>query len=70
MGLSVITIQDEPDGSISLGFVTDPVVESDQQGLTHAQILGLTVFHDLRIALEADLDTGDSEPQPSDSSSI
>lgn len=73
MGLSVLTIQDEPDGSISLGITTEPIVESDTQPLTNAQVLGLTVFHDLRMLLEAEInpeEVGTGSEESGDSSSI
>lgn len=63
MGISVLTIQDEPDGSVTLSFTTEPHVETDTQGLTNAQTLGLMCFHDLREALQAEIVTdGDEEP--------
>lgn len=64
MGISVLTIQDEPDGSVTLNFTTDPVIETETQGLTSAQTIGFMVFHDLKQALEADLETdNDSAPE-------
>lgn len=55
MGICVLTIQDESDGSVSVGFTTDPVVESQEQTLTEAQLLGLMCFHNLITEINAEI---------------
>lgn len=50
MGLVVITLQDEDDGTVSLGFTTDPQVTEDDS-LTDAQILGMMGIHTIMTAL-------------------
>lgn len=64
MGISVLTIQDEPDGNVSINFTTDPVIESDTQPLTNSQMLGIMMYHDLRETLTAELETEEPEAQP------
>ena len=50
MGLVLITLQDEDDGTVSLGFTTDPQVGEDDS-LTDAQILGMMGVHTIMTAL-------------------
>lgn len=41
MGLVVITLQDEADGSVSLGFTAEPALQNEEEELTDAQALGV-----------------------------
>lgn len=44
MAISILTFQDEPDGSVSIGFTTEPVID-ESEPLSNALILGLMSFH-------------------------
>lgn len=54
MGLVLITLQDEPDGTVSLGFSTDPQIQSENQELSDAQILGMMAVHQIMLAISGD----------------
>ena len=54
MGLVVITIQDEEDGQITLGFTLEPRIESETQPLSNAQVLGMMALHELMAELQED----------------
>lgn len=41
MALVVITIQDEEDGQVSLGFTSEPVLTDNPEDVTSAQTLGI-----------------------------
>lgn len=45
MALVLITLQDEPDGTVSLGFTSEPIMDEDDEKLTSAQILGMMATH-------------------------
>lgn len=61
MGLVLITLQDEDDGTVSLGFTTDPVVK-EADSLTDAQILGMMGIHTIMSALAEQEEELESDP--------
>lgn len=50
MALVLITLQDEQDGTVNLGFTSDPVV-AEAGDLSDAQILGMMAVHTVMTAL-------------------
>lgn len=61
MAISILTFQDEADGSVSIGFTTEPVIESEEQGLSNAMLLGLMSFHNALEELQAVDETDSSK---------
>lgn len=60
MAISILTFQDEPDGTVSVDFKTDPLVLTEEQQLSDSQLLGLMFFHQSIQELDAEFETADS----------
>ena len=54
MSLVVLTLQDEEDGTVSLGFTSEPALADEDEHLTNAQILALMCVHQVMLALEGE----------------
>ena len=55
MGISILTFQDEPDGTVSIGFTTEPIIDSEEQSLSNAMLLGIMSFHNAVQELQAEI---------------
>lgn len=62
MGLIILSLQDEPDGTVSLGVTTEPFLAEDDE-ITDAHVLGMIAIHAVMEAMKAPENNQDSQEE-------